>query len=1759
MADPIRPLVPASQLEPIAVIGLGCRFAGGVDSPERFWHLLMDGRDAVGEVLAQRWAPYAVATAENAALLRRATRWGAFLEDIEGFDADFFGITPREAALMDPQQRILLEVTWEALEHARITPRDLAGTDTGVFMGVGSDDYGRRLLEDLPRIEAWTGIGGAFCAVANRISYTLDLRGPSVAVDTACSASLVALHMACQSLRAGESPVAIAGGVLVMAGPGLTLVLDAAGATAPDGRCKSFDASADGYGRGEGAGVVVLKTLSAAQRDGDRILALIRGSAVNQDGKTNGIMAPSREAQEHLLRVAYQRAGIPPETVDYVEAHGTGTRMGDPIEAGAMAAVFGAARAGGPPCLIGSVKPNIGHLEAAAGVAGVIKTVLALNHGAIPPTANFTEPNPGIDWARSGLSVVSSVTPWPVNGQPRRAGVSGFGYGGTIAHIILEEAPPSAAGPVQPADDGGVHVYPLDGTSEARVRDYAGRLADWLTGEGSGVPLASVGRSLHRQRSRQPSRAAVVASDRAELFGRLRSLAAQESVPGLVTGSVLPGADTGLVWVFSGHGSQWTGMGQELLATEPAFAAVFDELDPIFQAEMGFSPRDAILGGDLGGVDRIQPLIFAMQVGLAAVWRSRGVRPAAVIGHSVGEIAAAVTAGVFDLADGARLICRRSALLRRAAGKGGMAMVNLGFEETARRLADVPDVAAAIAASPISTVISGGTAAVAAISERWAADGLAVRKVDSDVAFHTDHMEPLLADLVAAVADLHPATPHTPVYSTALTDPRDPVVRDGTYWAANLRNPVRLAAAVAAAAADGYRLFLEVSPHPVLVHSVGETLGELDIEDGYVAHSLRRAKPERETLVTNLGALYCAGVPVDWSALRPAGGQLVDLPVMGWQHRPYWAASRPLGGMAASQHDVDSHTLLGTRIAVNGTTPVQLWQTYLDHSCRPYPGDHPVHDIEIIPAAVLLNTFFAAATTGSVRPALGDVALRTPVTVSSPRELQVVLQDGALRLASRLMDGQDLDEAERSWMTHTTATIAPTATLGARSLPIAALRQRCDERLDPGFVVDRLAGIGVAAMGFPWVIEELYRGEGELFAVVSTTEPGTDPTSWGSALDAALSTASVVFSGPPQLRMPAAIREVVLDGGAPARVLIAARVVDGPGAVDTVDVRLADEHGRVVARLTGLRYGVLDGDPGATASPRRLVHELTWRPLELTGGTAPDQVVFVGDGVELISTVQQHLLTKGISSVAVRTPEELAELGELPGRTEVLVVPAATGEDESVTDATVRTTWLLTRTAQLLAGRSDLRAWCLTQGVRESTAERTLAHAPLWGLGRVIAGEHPEIWGAVLNLDPQHPAASAAALVATISSAPGEDVVVLRDGVPHAGRLTSVEREPVRAELSCRADGTYLITGGLGVLGLEVARWLVGRGARRLVLAGRRGLVAREEWDAVTDPDTRRQIEAVRALEALGVTVRTLALDIADEEQAAKLLSSTELGLPPIRGVVHAAGVLDNRMVRDVDEESLRRVLVPKAEGARVLHELFPPGTLDFLVLFSSCGQLLELTGQASYASGNAFLDALAAHRGGDTVSFGWTSWRGLGMSTSSAVIDIELAARGTADISVVEALRCWEFASRYDTGYFAVLRTIPLEPGASRLPLLSELAVPDVEDTGTDATGAGWLGLTGDELRGYLLGEVCREVGAEIKLPAGDLDVRRPLLELGLDSVMTVIIRRRLEKQFRISLPATLLWDCPTASAVAEYLAQRLTVLDAPEPRVDLVEPVVG
>ena len=1515
----------------VAVVGVGCRLPGGTHGPEAFWRMLLEGRDGIRTVPPGRWDDFDDGRAETAAVLSRTTRWGGFLDDIAGFDADFFAVSAIEAAHMDPQQRMLLEVAHEALDDAGMAREQLRGTPTGVFVGATSADYGRLTTRDLTAVDAWTGTGAALSIIANRLSYVLDLRGPSLVVDTACSSSLVAVHLAVESLRRGESSTALAGGVSLLLSPATTVTFDRAGAMAADGRCKAFDARADGYVRSEGCGVVVLKRLTDARRDGNAVLAVIRGSAVGSDGRSNGLMAPNPTAQEDLLRQVYRLAGVAPAQVDYVEAHGTGTPLGDRMEAGALAAVCGPGRGPDRPLLIGSVKTNLGHLEAAAGVVGLIKTALSVAHGRIPPSVHLEHPQAGLDAAV--LAVPVRPTPWPSSGRPSLAGVSAFGFGGTNAHVVLEQVPP-------------------------------------------GTP--------------------------------------------------------GGVWLFPGQGSQWAGMGQQLLLDEPVFAAAVDQVDEVLTEESGFSARAVLSSGaSERAIDRVQPLLFAVQIALVALWRAHDVRPDAVIGHSMGEITAAVTAGALRVEDGVRLVARRSRLMRRLAGQGAMAALDLPVDEVTTLLHDHAGVSVAVFSSPCQTMVAGPAAAVAALVEATLARGVRARPVPVDVASHSALVDPLLPDLLEAVAGLEVRPATVPFYST-VGDGGVPAF-DPPYWAANLRRPVRFQQAVERALDDGHTRFVEISAHPLLLDAVTQTAGRRPVT---VVPSSRRGT-------------------TSFNALHP--------PLRSWRHTTHWVPPRPRPAESGAAPAAD--TLLGSVVGVPTVPESRLWTSRLHPQALPYPAPHLVAGVSVVPGSVLLNTILSVA-----EGPVGEVRLAQPLLAETPSTIRVAEQGGRIRLVSR-PDGAGTD------VVHLTAVRLPSPGDPSPDDPSpddpAALPDPGavpSVRLPPADVARLLAEHGVVT-SYRWEVREIVRQgtSTRLRVAFPAAEAGV-----AARLDAVLTLASFAADGPLQVLVPARIAAVRAGGAPCADVVI--RYHESSAAV--FDVTVDAQTGPRLLTVTGLTCA------GATAPVRSgelLTRQVNWRPL---------------------------------------TPEPSADvLVPAPGRPGGSVA-------EVLDEAVAVCLEFIARLGRRTAGTSRLTV--ITHGVRSADASQ-LPHAALWGLALAAAEEDPQGWGGIVDLDRRTGPEAAAGR----PSAGGGRAAGPAGYAPVLAPVGPADRPP----LCCRPDAAYLVTGGLGALGLEVARHLADRGARRLVLLGRRALPPRTAWDRAVGQggeDGRRmrsRIAAVRELEALGVIVETPAVDVADEELTRRWLADRDAeGLPSVGGLVHAAGTTRDATLAGTDDEVLRAVLRPKLAGALVLDRAFPPGTVDFFVLFSSAASVSAVAGQGAYAAANACLDAVARRRaalGCRALSINWGAWADLGMATSSGgrVVEAALAAAGLRPLLVSEALAGWDRLDRSGCAQGLVVATT----GNPEL-LNPALRGPD------DRPAAGpvrWAGLSGEQQ----LVELRRLVAAELGVAPDDLDVDVPLAERGMDSILALRIRKRIEQSTGGAIGVTALWNHPTVRALARHL----------------------
>ena len=1697
------------EREAIAVIGIGCRFPGGVNGPDQLWDFLVEGRTGVREVPSERWAWFTDDSPETAAALAGTSKWGGFLDDVAAFDAEFFDIPAGEADKMDPQQRLLLEVTNEALEHAGIAPQSLRHSQTGVFAGACLGEYGYLAASDLSAVDAWSGTGGAMSIIANRLSYVFDLRGPSVTVDTACSSSLVAVHLACQSLRSGESDMALAAGVNVLLSPAPTRSFDVAEAMSTSGQCHSFDASADGFVRSEGAGVVVLKRLSDAVRDGDRVLAVVRGSAVNQDGRSNGLMAPNPAAQMAVLRAAYADADLDMREVDYIEAHGTGTLLGDPIEARALGTVLGRGRAVDDPLLIGSVKSNLGHLEAAAGVAGLAKAVLALQRGTIPATAGYQNPNPHIPFDNLRLKVVAQETDWIDRGRPRRAGVSSFGFGGTNAHIVLEQAPEQTLPPA--VANAGVSTLVVSGKSPARIAATAQQLAEWLGAEGKTADLEQVAHTLNHHRSGHRLFATVCARDTEQAAAGLAALAAGQSAPGVAAAHEGP-CRGGVVFVYSGQGSQWAGMARRLLAEEPAFAAAVDELEPDFVAQAGFSLHEVLESGAATvGIDRIQPVLVGIQLALTALWRSYGVSPDAVIGHSMGEVTAAVVAGALSPADGLKVISTRSRLMKRLSGQGAMALLELSGADAEKVLVDYPDVAVAVEASPRQVVVAGPPDQVDAVIAVVAGRDLLARRVEVDVASHHAIIDPVLEDLRTELADLNPKPPVVPVFvTTAGRDGSAPF--DAAHWVDNLRNPVRFAQAIAAAGAQ-HGTFVEISPNPVLTYSIDDTLGDVH---HHTVGTLARDTDDTFTFHTNLNTTHTTRPPVTPHLPEPH----IELPTTPWQHAHHWipAPKKRHGGGAATPR---YGSLLGTHTPVAGATAGHLWQARLVPDARPYPGFRRIAGADVVPASVLVATLASAAAECGAAGVEGG-RVDSPLTLDQPRMVQVFTDGEVITIASAAAESDS-----QNWVRNLTARISD----GPASADEPELSDVVPA--DPSAMDDIMSGLRVEGHPFEWSVDSHEATPGRVRADIALPAAPAVPLI-AALLDAALDTAQLVIAAEAGLVLPVAAETVRVTGvpdllTAPSRGLVDVRRRAGSEDDLFVDAAAQTPDGRVRVEVRGLRYRVVESRAALApaADPATVAHAIDWVPWErddAEAGAAPVAVVGEGDSAQ---SLRDRFDALGYCAADLADARYVVYVPKVDtAETDVDVAVRLIGEVGGIV------TRLVERDP-----RKPVTLWVLTEGVYEAASAAARRQSCLWALAGVIDAEQPQLWGGLLDAGARDETADTAATLSTILHTPSKSTVLVRDGRLLTSVLAPFSGDPVRAALRCRSDAAYLITGGLGDLGLLMADWLGNRGARRVILLGRTKVPAAGEAGSA-DAGTRRRLAAIRGLERRGVTVETAAIDIGSADAVQEFLAAREaVGAPPIRGVVHAAGLAEGQLLTDLEPDRVHRTIWPKIAGAQVLDRAFPPGTLDFLYLTASAGTVFGVPGQAAYACGNAYLDGLARSRhgqGDNTVSLDWVAWEGLGFGKDAAIVVDELERVGSRPINPVEASAAWEYVSRYDTAQVVMAPMATAAPAASA----GSVATPAVA----------WAEMSPDDMRAGLQQGVRAILAGELRLPEDQIELDKPFAEMGLNSVMAISIRRQLEQLVGIELSATMLFNHPTIASFTGYLVARLAPSEADE-----------
>ncbi|MBD2519331.1 KR domain-containing protein [Nostoc sp. FACHB-973] len=1581
-----------AKTEPIAIVGLGCRFPGESNDPEAYWQMLRNGTDTITDIPSERWDIDKYYDPNPEAQGKMYVQKAGILNHVDQFDPQFFGIAPKEAVNMDPQQRLLLEVSWEALEYAGIAPDKLIGSQTGVFVGIMNLDY-FQIASNPDLVNAHTATGNAFSVTSGRLSYTLGLQGPSMAVDTACSSSLVAVHLACQSLRTKECNLALVAGVNLILTPTVAINECQARMLAPDGRCKTFDATADGFGRGEGCGVVVLKRLSDAIAQGDNILAVIRGSAVNQDGRSGGLTVPNGPSQQAVIRTALANAGIAPNQVSYVEAHGTGTSLGDPIELRALGAVLGQGRSPDQPLIVGSAKTNIGHLEAAAGIAGLIKLVLALQHQEIPPHLHLKNPNPYIPWAELPIKIPTELTPWTSLNGRRIAGLSSFGFSGTNAHLVIEEAPLKETGTAGRSDAGTnstrpAHLLSLSAKTQDGLQKLASRFSTALK-INPDLNLADVCFSANTGRSLFAHRLALVAENSAQASEQLAAFSTGNLATGVFTGQPQDNRRPKIAFLFTGQGSQYVDMGRQLYDTQPTFRQALDRCDAILRPYLE-KPLLSVLyppAGESTPLEQTaytQPALFALEYALYELWLSWGIEPNAVMGHSVGEYVAACVAGVFSLEDGLKLIAQRGRLMQALPPGGEMAAVLASKETVLAAIAPYgQEVAIAAVNSPENVVISGVKSAVQAVLQKLLAQGIESRPLKVSHAFHSPLMEPMLTEFEQLASNLVYNEPQIDLISNVTGQLiKGAEICQASYWRRHLRQEVQFAAGIQTLLAQGYNLFVEIGPHPVLCGMGRQCLPD---GTGVWLPSLRRGQDDWQQLLQSLASLYVQGVKVDWSGFESDYPRhRVPLPTYPFQRKRYWVE-----------------------------TPAPKQPETVTTSSKVVA--QPIHQL-----------------------------LQSGDTQQLTRKLEIVEQLPLEQVQSLL-----------------------------ESMQLAHLSQRV-AKLSP----ERYE-----------LLKQLLQQDGQ--HSIPDLSDALYEVQW-------------------QIQEPLA--QPPISANQPGKWLIFA---DSIGVGQALAELLQARGEKYVLIYPGAAYEILEAghrkiNPANPQDFQRLFQE-----------------TLGNNGLVCRGIV--HLWSLEAALVEQVTPVSL-EKAQLLGCGSVLHLVQALSKSNTV----LPRLWLVT------SG---------TQAVETKPVSLAVAQAPLWGLGRAIALEHSEVWGGLIDIDPNiSEEQQAVSLLTEIWQPDGEDQLTLRGGKRYVARLVP-SSQPQSKPVQLQADATYLITGGLGSLGLKVAQWLVEQGARNLVLVGRRGLPERSQWATLPqNSETWERVQAVQALENMGANVLVAEANVSNQAQMSAVFEKLHNAQIPLKGIVHAAGVAEYQALQDISISSLESTLQPKIIGGWLLHQLSLGMNLDFFVCFSSIASVWGSRGQAHYAAGNQFLDALAYHRqslGVPALSINWGPWAGGGMAEAETQtllkrmgleawqpeegIAVLAQVLGTNSVQITAAKVDWSiFKPVYEIkGERPLLKQIGTESQQQqevqpvlRSQFLQQLTV-----------------LPFNKRQGFLIAHLQSVVAQVLGLESSQLEVTQGFAELGMDSLMALELKNRLQVSLGQTVSSTLAFNYPNIEALANYL----------------------
>lgn len=1799
-------------VDPIAIVGIGCRFPGGVTNTKEYWELLLNGVDAISMVPEDRWNLNSFANDDRSAPGKTYTRHGGFIDGISQFDPAFFNISPREAASMDPQQRLLLETSWEAMADAGLDTQKLRRAHVGVYMGIFTHDYNNLQLDSLNRelIDTHTGVGGSMSIVANRISYTFDLIGPSLTLDTACSSSLVALHLACQAIRNGEIDMAVVGGANACLKPEFTIATSKAGMLSPDGRCKSFDNSANGYVRSEGMGVVVLKSLKQAQKDGDQIYSVISSNVSNQDGKSDGLTVPNSDSQKIAIRRALKLANLKPHQISYAEAHGTGTFVGDPIEANSIGSVLNSGR--DKELLIGSVKSNIGHLEAASGMAGLIKTSLALKHKMIPPNVHFNNPNPKIEFDKYNMRVPTSVEAWTTeNGEPRYACLNSFGFGGSNATVILTEAPEPTSKSVTGIEK--TYMLPLSAANPTALRDVAERMGAYLKDVDSS--LDDICYSAAQRSSHLKYRIVLVGSDKENFISLIDQYLDNKKSPYIIEGENKY-IDGKLAFVFSGMGSQWWAMGRQLLESNPLFYKTIETCDKLLSEyvswslleELGRKEEDSLVNR----TDIAQPAIFAVEIALANVWQEMGIKADYICGHSVGEVAAAYTSGALTLEDAIKVIYHRSRLQHKTAGLGGMLAVGLSPEAIAEKVEKFSEkVSIAAVNSPSSVTLSGEMDALNEIKTELDNAKVFCRLLKVEVPYHCVVMDKIKDELLTSLESLKPQKTHTPLYSTVTGKLIDGELLNAEYWWNNVRETVVFADTISAMHAAGEEnadekidIYLEVGPHPVLNQSIKETLDGKS--SALVLGTVKRLHDEQVSILSSCAALHTFGFPIQWSAIKNAN--YVRLPSYPWQHQSYWHESDVSREYRTGQMGIKSklqsseHPLLGVKL--NLSHKDKIWEADLHSNMVPYLPNHQVNETIVFPGAGFIEmALSASAKPGQNVTALHNVSFEKILMLSDQTlGMQCVLTDDSFTIATHSDDGDNVDD----WKMHARGHIGYAENhtdSEVSTLDLPALQSRLTKEMDHPDVYALFNSMGFGYQGDFSGIQKVHLGDAEALAQIHLAQVPDDvykmyPPLLDNAFQAILCAAAGNDENDvDQVFLPIQIDSIAVHHGPAQKISdkelefwCHSHITEYNERGTKGNLSLYNSKGTLMIEIVGLYCLAVSSEKWLqmlalenqkSASP--WFYEVEWKPEEVlavepvttprtwlvfadqknTSLEAAQRLKESGDRVVLISAANDGSNFKQVNNdefiIAANEPDDYDRLLEavssvdnmagiisfwpmdLPEVNKLKDISCGCGDLLLLLQAVNRTGW-------------EVPVSLVTRGSQNVDSELVnLQQSPVWGFAQVISLEMPHINFRCIDLDNNDADnTDIDLLVQKIRNPSVENRIALRQGVSYVSRLIpsafvdksldvnvlESSNDDGESDNTAAQDGSYLVTGAFGALGKQVIRRLVNGGVKNIVLMGRRGAEGNETF--------------ITELEEQGIKTHVATADVGVYDDVSRVLHEVSSTMPPLTGIVHAAGILDDGIITQQTPDRFERIMTPKVLGAWNLHDLSLSLPIKSFVCFSSVASLLGSPGQSNYAAGNAFMDAIMQHRhvmGLPGLAVNWGPWEEDGMATDLLQ---RLEVKGFKSIPTEHGLDIFEQllseksisqigVSPVDWAkYFSAFpnNNVPFFENFSQS---VESSAAASQDDGVSFRLQLAEALE-TERRDMLLVHVTDIVSSVFGFDGNNsADHNASLFDIGLDSLMALEIKNRLASSLELTLPTTLLFEHASISDLTLFLADEL------------------